>query len=327
MKSTFSLYISEFSKQIKMRTRIAIILLSMLIPGMAFSQTETSSSNLETLLIVVIILLIIVSILVLVVAIYTLYVLRSLLLGERERKAAAEGIEPEQSEDFWQNISKSLTKSTPVVEEESILMDHDYDGIRELDNHLPPWWKFLFYFTIIWAGVYLLVYHVFNVLPLSGEEYDREVEQAEAALEARQALMSESIDENTVEFTDDPVILANGETIFKAQCVVCHAADGGGGVGPNFTDEYWLHGGSINSIFQTIKYGVPEKGMISWQSQLPPSAMRDVACYIYTLRGTTPANPKAPQGDIYIEEVPAGPGGEPENSESIEEDSSVAMVQ
>jgi cytochrome c oxidase cbb3-type subunit 3 len=203
-------------------------------------------------------------------------------------------------------------------------MDHDYDGIRELDNHLPPWWKFLFYFTIVWAGIYLLVYHVFNVLPLSGEEYDREVAQAEAAMEARQALLSESIDENTVEFTDDPVVMASGETIFKAQCAVCHAADGGGGVGPNFTDEYWIHGGSMSDIFRTIKYGVPEKGMISWQSQLPPSAMRDVSCYIFALKGTTPTNPKEPQGEIY-KEVPGDPAGSSEEVEP-ESDPSVALA-
>jgi len=322
MKSILYIYFSEFKLQIKMRTRFAILFLLIFLPGMAFSQTESSASNLEALLIVVIVLLMIVSVLVLVVAIYTLYVLRSLLLGEKERKAKADGVESEPLEGFWQSISKSLTKSTPVTEEESILMDHDYDGIRELDNHLPPWWKYMFYITIVWAAIYLLVYHVFNALPLQDEEYEREVVQATEAMEARQALMSESIDETNVEFSDDPVILANGETIFNAQCVVCHAADGGGGVGPNFTDEYWIHGGSIKDIFHTIKYGVPEKGMISWQSQLPPDAMRDVACYIYTLKGTTPANPKEPQGEIYIEEAEDADSSEPEV-----EDSTVALAQ
>ena len=141
------------------------------------------------------------------------------------------------------------------------------------------------------------------VLPLSREEYNHEVAQDKAALEARQILLSDSIDENTMEFTDDPVVLASGETIYKAQCAVCHAADGGGGVGPNFTDAYWIHGGSIKNIFWITKYGIPEKGMISWQSQLSPAAMHDVSCYIYTLKGTKPVNSKEPQGELYNEEV------------------------
>ncbi|MCK4990655.1 MAG: c-type cytochrome, partial [Bacteroidales bacterium] len=184
-----------------------------------------------------------------------------------------------------------------------LLRDFQRDE-KELDNRLSPWWKALFYFTIIMAAIYLFAYHVFNVIPLSREEYNREVAQVEAVLEARQPLLSESIDEKIVEFTDDPVVLASGETIYKAQCVVCHAADGGGGIGPNFIDEYWLHGGSINNIFWIIKYGVPEKGMISWRSQLLPAAMRDVACYIYSLKGTIPANPKELQGELYNEETP-----------------------
>jgi mono/diheme cytochrome c family protein len=141
------------------------------------------------------------------------------------------------------------------------------------------------------------------VLPLPQEEYDHELAQDETALEARQILLSDSIDENTIKFTDDPVVLASGETIYKAQCAVCHAANGGGGVGPNFTDAYWLHGGSIKNIFWITKYGVPEKGMISWQSQLSPAAMRDVACYIYTFKDTNPVNSKEPQGELYNEEA------------------------
>ncbi|MCK5277236.1 MAG: c-type cytochrome, partial [Cyclobacteriaceae bacterium] len=152
-------------------------------------------------------------------------------------------------------------------------------GEKEQDNRLPPWWKVILYFAIIMIAIYFLVYHVFNVLPPSREEYNREVSQDVVALEAQQPLLSERIDENTVEFTDDLAVLTSGETIYKTQCSVCHAADGGGGIGPNLTDAYWLHGGSINNIFWIIKYGAPEKGMIPWQSQLPPAAMRDVACY------------------------------------------------
>ncbi len=287
-----------------MLTRIIPILLFLLLPGMAFPQSEVTTANQETMLIVFVILMIIVSVIVLVVAIYALYILRSLLHIERERQAIRAELIPEPLEGFWRRLSRSLTRSTAVVEEEAILMEHNYDGIRELDNYLPPWWKALFYITIVWAVFYLLVYHVFNFLPLSEEAYDREIARAETALEARQSQVSESIDENTVEFTDDLTILANGENIFKAQCVVCHAADGGGGVGPNLTDEYWLHGGSINNIYWVIKYGVPEKGMISWKSQLAPEDIRDVSSYIITLKGTTAAKPKEPQGERYEKLAP-----------------------
>jgi len=288
-----------------MLARIFLSLLSIvLFPAWSFSQNETSTSNQESIMTVFVVLMVIVSMFVLVVAIYALIILRRLLLSEMERRAIKKGVRPEQLPGFWQKVSRSLTRSTPVLEEETILMDHNYDGIRELDNYLPPWWKALFYFTIVWAVIYLLVYHVFNLLPLSGEEYNREVAKAEAALEVQKSLLSESINENTVEFTDDLDILANGESVFKSQCVVCHAADGGGGVGPNLTDEYWLHGGSIKNIYWIIKYGVPEKGMISWQSQLPSEVIRDVACYIITLKGTTPADPKEPQGEHYDELAP-----------------------
>ena len=268
---------------------------------LVFAQTERSISNLQ---VVVIILLMIVTVLIIAVALYAIYLLRRLFLFEKKRIADAKGADLKPIGSFWQNISRSLTSSTMVVEEEPILMNHEYDGIRELNNHLPRWWKALFYFTITCGAIYLLVYHVFNLLPLSREEFNREVAQTEEAQKVKQTLLPESIDETTVEFTDDPGILANGEDIFKSKCAVCHASDGGGGIGPNLTDEYWLHGGSIKNIFWVIKHGVPTKGMISWQSQLTSAATRDVASYIYTLKRTTPANPKEPQGELYNEETP-----------------------
>lgn len=306
----------------KILRRICMVVLSVILPDVVMAQTETSASNLETLLIVVIVILMVVSVLVLVVAIYTLYVLRTILIGEKERKAREKGEETGAAESYWERISKSLTRSTPVAEEESILMDHEFDGIKELDNHLPPWWKALFFLSIVWAAIYLMAFHVFDIFPLSREEYNREIMRAEAVLEARQALVAESIDETNVTFTDDPQALANGETIFNAQCAVCHASDGGGGVGPNMTDDYYIHGGSIQDIFRTIKYGVPEKGMISWQSQLPPSDMRDVASYVMTLRGTTPVNPKEPQGERYIPED----SGEIPDSLSSENQFTISMA-
>lgn len=195
-----------------------------------------------------------------------------------------------------------LTKATPVSKEEEILLSHEYDGIRELDNKIPPWFTFLFYGTILFGVIYFAQYHVFGSGNVQEEEYLAEIKQA--AIEKQILTASGAlIDEESVTFVSDPGSLASGEEIFVKNCAACHAVDGGGLVGPNFTDEYWIHGGGIKDIFRIIKYGVPQKGMISWQSQLNPTQMQEVASYIKTLVGTTPANPKAPEGTIWKDET------------------------
>ena len=283
--------------------KIILSILSILSSSLVFGQatTEGTNNSIETLLYVVIGLVMVISILVLLVAIYTLIVVKTIMLNE-EAKEEAEGADVVPEVNIWKKLSQSLTMATPIEKEEDILLDHNYDGIRELDNHLPPWWKWLFYLSIVWALIYLVVYHVFDMLPLQDAEYQNAIVKAETAKAARAALITENIDENNVEIATEQVRLDNGATIFQRQCAVCHAADGGGGVGPNLTDDYYIHGGDIKSVFTTIKYGVPSKGMISWESQLNPSEMRDVSSYIITLRGTTPANPKEPQGELYTPE-------------------------
>jgi cytochrome c oxidase cbb3-type subunit 3 len=288
--------------------KIMFTILSSITTSFSFAQTEVAgnqSGSIETLLYIVIGLVLIISILVLIVAIYTLFVVRTILLQE-QTKAKAEGAEVIPEVSIWTKISKSLTRATPVEKEADILMAHNYDGIRELDNHLPPWWKWLFYLTMVWSIIYLMAYHVFDLLPLSDQEFNNEIVRAEAALEAKRASMPDLIDEISVEATEDVAALENGATIYARQCAVCHQADGGGNVGPNMTDQYWIHGGDIKDLFRIIKYGVPEKGMISWEAQLSPTDMRDVASYILTFQGTTPANPKEPQGELYIPQDSTG---------------------
>lgn len=193
-----------------------------------------------------------------------------------------------------------ITKTTPVETENDLLLDHDYDGIRELDSQIPPWFLWLFYLTITFAVIYMLDYHVFNSSPLQDAEYQLQVKQAEVE---RAALMNSGafLNEESVTLLSDAAALDAGKQIFTANCVACHAADGGGLVGPNLTDDYWIHGGGIKNVFKVIKYGVVAKGMISWQSQLNPKQMQDVSSYIISLHGTTPANPKAPEGTIWKE--------------------------
>jgi len=273
-------------------------------PFLARAQHSTSiSGNLEIFLAILIVLLSILLIIILIVILYILNLMKTLLLKETRKAPSEKAAENFRSLVFGNILNNLLIRSTPISQEADILMDHNYDGIKELDNHLPPWWKALFYITMIWGALYLMVYHVLHWMPLSDEEFTQEIAQADRESEIRMLGTGHVIDENTVESTEDPLLLANGASIFKTHCVVCHADDGGGGVGPNMTDAYWIHGGSIKNLFWVIKNGVPAKGMISWENQLSPEDIRDVASYILTLQGTSPVNPKAAQGELYIDTV------------------------
>ncbi|MEQ9186088.1 MAG: cbb3-type cytochrome c oxidase N-terminal domain-containing protein [Cryomorphaceae bacterium] len=207
---------------------------------------------------------------------------------------------------FIQKMNTLLTDAVPIEEEEGVLMDHDYDGIKELDNNLPPWWLYGFYLSIIAGVIYLFHYHVTGNGALQLEEYQTELLEAEEAKAAFSAAQEVSVDENNIQYLTSAVDLAAGEKIFKLYCAPCHAESGGsfpGGVGPNLTDAYWIHGGSMNDIYKTIKYGVPEKGMVSWQAQLSPEKIQQVSSYIKSLVGTNPDNAKEPQGDLYQDET------------------------
>ncbi|MEQ1746294.1 MAG: cbb3-type cytochrome c oxidase N-terminal domain-containing protein [Saprospiraceae bacterium] len=203
---------------------------------------------------------------------------------------------------FWTRLRKKYWEdAVPIEREAEIMSDHAYDGIRELDNRLPPWWVNLFLITIVWAVGYMWYYHWGGGGPLSGEEYQMEVETAKKEIAVALAGQSAAIDESNVTRLTDAEAVGEGALIFKNVCAACHGQNGEGTVGPNFTDEYWIHGGGIQDLFKVIKYGVPEKGMISWQAQLKPADMQKVASYILTLQGTNPPNPKAPQGVLWKE--------------------------
>lgn len=195
----------------------------------------------------------------------------------------------------------SLTDIVPIEEEDSILLDHDYDGIKELDNNLPPWWKYGFYLTIIVGVIYLFNFHVLGLGDLQGTEYEKEMAQAKLDVDAFMKTSANNVDENTVKLMTDASDLAAGKDVFIASCVACHGKGGEGTVGPNLTDDYWLHAGGVQDIFKSIKYGWVEKGMKSWKEDLSPMQISQVTSFIKSLRGTNPANPKAPQGDIYTE--------------------------
>ena len=185
----------------------------------------------------------------------------------------------------------------PIEEEKDILLEHQFDGISELDNPTPAWFMWLFYATIAIAFGYMLTYHVFDWAPLQDEEYAIEVQEAELAKKAYLATAGNLIDENTVTQSSDASVISAGQAIYNSNCIACHGDKGQGTVGPNLTDEYWLHGGKVGDVFKTIKYGIPEKGMISWEKTLSPKQIADVTNFIHSLKGSNPANAKAPQGD------------------------------
>ena len=176
-----------------------------------------------------------------------------------------------------------------------LISDHEYDGIRELDNDMPSWWKWLFIVSIAVAIIYLVRLWVFRADDLiQKKEYEQEMVDAKANAPADQGATIE------MKLLTDGVSLASGKETWTKTCAVCHLVDGGGLVGPNMTDNYWLHGNRVEDLFHILEVGVIEKGMISYKEQLSPKQRLDVVSYILAeLVGTTPATPKAPQGELY----------------------------
>jgi len=171
-----------------------------------------------------------------------------------------------------------------------LLLDHDADGIRELDNNLPLWWVWLFYLCIAFAVFYMTYYHVLRAGELPVAEYEKE----QALGERIKADAIGRFESNLASLVPlrDAAVLGQGLQIFVTSCAPCHRADGGGLVGPNLCDDYWGHGSNYVDTVKTIINGVPEKGMLTWRGVLKPTEIQSVASYIYTLRGTTPPNPK-----------------------------------
>ncbi len=213
---------------------------------------------------------------------------------------------------FGQRIYRALTRSRSIQEEETIVMDHDYDGIRELDNVLPPWWVYLFYATIVFGAVYLIRFHVVREYSQT-EEFEMEMARAEKEIEEYKKNSKNLVDASTVELLTDASDLKAGEAIFESKCVACHMADGGGGIGPNLTDEYWILGGGIKNVFKTVAEGGRDgKGMVPWNTSLSPLEIAQVSSYVLGFQGTTPANPKDPEGELYVDPNAPAPASEQE---------------
>ena len=197
------------------------------------------------------------------------------------------------------NIWTKLLSLKPLEQEKDLEIPHAYDGIKELNNPVPAWFNVLFYGTLVFAAGYIYYYHIGEYGQRQDDEYITEMERADADKRAFLAKSTTSFDESTVKI--DPAQIANGKTVFDVNCVACHGDKGQGLVGPNLTDEFWLHGGGVSDVFKTVKYGVPEKGMVSWEKNLTSQKISEVTNYIMSLKGTNPAGAKAAQGEKYEE--------------------------
>ena len=240
---------------------------------------------------------------------YSVEALNSILYRamDDEKKARYEAARAEAAENQFaglKRIYKKLLGSRPIEEEGEIILDHNYDGIKELDNKLPPWWLYGFYVTIIFGVAYMAKYHIFQG-PDQATEYLMEEEEARIAREAYELQATDLIDASNVVLMTDESDLAAGKNRFEVSCAVCHLQSGAGLTGPNLTDEYWILGGDISSVFTTISEGGrPGKGMVNWNMTFTPNEIAQLASYVLSLQGTNPEGGLPPDGEFYQQPTP-----------------------
>ncbi|TDW52294.1 cytochrome c oxidase cbb3-type subunit 3 [Flavobacterium sp. 270] len=229
-------------------------------------------------------------------------VMYQLMTPEEKAKLEHENSLSFNEREWYKNLMQKLTKTQPIEREGDLLMDHDYDGIKELDNNLPPWWVYLFYICIIFGVIYVARYELFGG---NDQETELKMEMAQAKVDVEEYLKTapDLMDEKTVVLLTDEADLAAGKVIFTTNCAACHRADAGGQIGPNLTDDHWILGGGIKNLFHTITNGGRDgKGMISWKGTLKPKEIQKVASYILSLQGSNPKDPKAPDGEIWVDD-------------------------
>jgi cytochrome c oxidase cbb3-type subunit III len=219
---------------------------------------------------------------------------------EDKAKIDLENQTPLTQTDWYKTLLKKLTAAEPVENNEQLLLAHDYDGIQELDNRMPPWWVYLFYGCIGFAAVYLIR---FEILGADNQEMELKKEIAQAKIDVAEYMKTapDLMDESKVTQLTAAADLASGKEIFKTNCAVCHKEDGGGKIGPNLTDDRWILGGGIKNIFHTLENGGRDgKGMVSWKGILKPKEMQLVGSYVMSLAGSNPKEAKAPEGKIWV---------------------------
>lgn len=220
----------------------------------------------------------------------------------KELQNEKDGILPEDPNLWIKKLLVKWTRAKSVEEEQDIVLDHNYDGIKELDNSLPPWWVYMFYATIVFAVVYLVRFEVMDGATPE-MEYEAAVAEARIQVNKYKATSPDVFDIENVTLLTEASDIKRGKAVFNLNCASCHLADGGGAIGPNLTDEYWILGGGIKNVFNTVYNGGRDgKGMIAWNKTLKPEDIAKVSSYVLSLQGTTPEKAKAPEGEIWEEE-------------------------
>lgn len=225
---------------------------------------------------------------------------------QKEQLANAQSVSFTESK-WYQNLVSKLTRSKEIEREEDIMLEHDYDGIKELDNVLPPWWVYLFYGTIIFSVIYLVRFHVVGDYTQT-EEFNKEIELAELEKSKLPKDPADEVSYETVVAVTDAASLAKGKEIFTNACAACHKADGGGLVGPNLTDKHWINGGGIKNVFKLISEGSKNNpSMVAWKANLSSKDIQSVASYVLSLQGSNPPGGKPAEGEIWLETAEAAP--------------------
>lgn len=203
---------------------------------------------------------------------------------------------------FYKKWMAKLTRTKEIENESEVMLDHEYDGIKELDNVLPPWWVYLFYGTIIFGCIYLFRFHVikeYNQI----EEFETQMEIAREEVAKYKLTAPDVMSTDKVTLLTDEASIAKGKELFTVNCAACHKPDGGGSIGPNLTDEYWILGGGVKNVFNTIMEGGREgKGMVPWKATIKPTEIQKIASYIISLQGSNPADAKPAEGDKWVDE-------------------------
>jgi cytochrome c oxidase cbb3-type subunit 3 len=236
------------------------------------------------------------------------------LLTEEQKKQLNEAQSvPFTESSFYKNILNKLTRTKTIDQEADVMLDHNYDGIRELDNVLPPWWVYLFYGTILFGAIYLVRFEIMDEYN-QDQEFQIEMKEAQAAVDEYMKTAPDMMSKEKVTLLTDATSLAAGKALYTTNCVACHRPDGGGQIGPNLTDKYWILGGGIKNVFNTLMEGGRDgKGMVSWKASIKPSDLQKVASYVLSLQGTTPkdAKPAEPEAKEWVDEKAAAPATAP----------------
>lgn len=302
--AAFLKMIMDKSKENKIKALLTIISIATLLPTISSAQTSDVNATAQTTtswystgnLMFLLLLAVYITLMIIVLWLSRYFMKMVRDIWEKEKPIEVETIRI----GWWDKVLDSFNSSVPLNKEKDIMLDHDYDGIRELDNSLPPWWLYGFYACIIFAVCYMFYFHLGGPGLSSTEAYAEEVriakDQADLMIKNSPAT---AVDENNVVLLTDEKSLADAKAIFSNVCVACHGPEAQGGAGPNLTDKYWIHGGDLNSIYKIIKTGVADKGMPQWGATYKASDLQKLASYVISLQVTNPPNPKAPQGTLY----------------------------